>query len=116
MSTPEGGFSGRSGLVELALIRAAAGHDGRAAAGGEGDGVFDAVAARERERQAGRKAVAAAVRVDDGARQGRRPKGTPWLHPAAEPAGRRDGDTRRRLELAGPVELALVLAAAHKSI
>ena len=116
MSTPEGGFSGESGHAELGGVRATPGHDGGPAAGRKGNGVLHRVAATERERQTRGKAVARAVGIDDGARQGRRPKGTPGLDPAAEAAGRRDDEVRRRVELAGAVELRIVLPAPDEGV
>src|SRR6185312_6509516 len=116
MSTPEGGFSGGLGRVQLGRVGASPGHDRRSTAGAECDRLLRRVAAGKPEREAGREAVAAAVGVHDGARHGRRPKRTPRLDPAAEPTGRRDDDVRRRLELAGAVELALVLPAADEGV
>src|SRR3954449_12114576 len=82
----KGDFSSLLGGVELGRVRAPAGHDGRATARGERHGLLRRVAAAEGERQPGRKAVAAAIHVDDGARHGRGPERTARLHPAAETA------------------------------
>src|SRR6266480_1891569 len=116
MSTREGGFSARSGPVELGRVRATSRHDRGPAAGRQGNGILDGVAAAERERQARRKTVARPVGIDDGARQGRRPKWTAGLDPGSEAAGGRDDQVRRRVELAGAVELRVVLPAPDEGI
>src|SRR5919204_2724086 len=58
---------GRTGRVrgQLRRVWAAPRQDGRAAAGGEGDRLVTAVAAREREGEAGSEGVARAVCVHD---------------------------------------------------
>src|SRR5438132_5916515 len=116
MSTPEGGFPRGSGTVELGGVRPAAGHDSGPAASCEQDGVLDRVTPPEGEGQAGGEAISTAVRVHDGARQGRRPEGTSRLDPAAEGTCRRHDDARRRVELTRPVELAFVLPAPDEGI
>src|SRR3954447_7110457 len=82
----KGDFWSLLGVVELGRVRAPAGHHGRPAASRERHGVLRRVAPPEGERQAGGKAVAAAVGVDDGARHRRGPERTAGLHPAAEAA------------------------------
>ena len=76
----------------------------------------DGVATAEAIGQAGGEAVPAAVGIDDGARQGRRPKRPTRLDPAAEAARSRDDDVWGWLELAGAVELALVLPAPDERV
>ena len=101
---------------ELVSVRAAAGKDGRAAFGAERDRLVDRLAEGEAVREPGGEAVAAAVRVGDrpGERRGaKRPAGA---DPAAESTGRRDGDLRLRVELAGLESLGRVLAAADEHV
>src|SRR5262245_38440144 len=116
MSTPEGGFSLPLGSLELGGIWPAAGHDCRSATGSERDRLIHRVTPGQAERQAGREAVAAAVRVDDGARQGRRPKGPSRLNPASERARGRHDRVRGWVELAGVVQLSVILAAANERV
>src|SRR5205814_1629437 len=97
--------------VELTLVRAATGEHRGAATRAERNRIVHRPPLRERICESCRKAVSAAVRVLD--RPGRRDgaEGPTGPDPAAERAGRRDDEARRRLELSRVETLARVLAA-----
>ena len=60
--------------------------------------------------------LAGSVGVDDLTRERGRPKRPSRLHPAAKPAGGRDGQLRRRGQVARVIELGLVLPAPDQCI
>ena len=71
---------------------------------------------REREREPGGEAVARAVRVLERPRRDGRLVRPARLRPAAERAGGRDDEARRRIEVAGLVALGVVLAARDERV
>jgi hypothetical protein len=86
------------------------------AAGGKGQRVDRVEAGRKREREAGGEAVARSVGVGTRRRRLSGGEGAAGLRPAAEGAGGRDDESRRRIEISGLVPLRVVLPASDQHI